>query len=169
MASTLPTNFLCGPAPNLQKKIIDFKKTELPEYDGLYATILDGVLSEEECNVFTKAAEVTTGGVWEQAMVNVGGGRQQLYTDVRDCGRIIWDDQDIISKIWARCKDHVSEIQSLFEMPKVTGHGPFKRNETWQLTRPNERMRFLKYGKGQYFKGELHDLQCKLEVGAHVK
>ena len=149
---TLPSDFLSGPAPNLQKNNIDFKKTDLPEYDGLYATVLDGVLTNEECKFLVKAAEATTDGKWEQAMINVGNGEQVLITDTRDCGRIIWDDREMVAKIWARCKDHIGEIESLHEVPRVTGWGPCKRKETWRLTRPNERMRFLKYGKGQYFR-----------------
>ncbi len=150
----LPPDFLTGPAPNLQKQTINFKKTDLPEYDGLYATVLDGVLSREECESLIKSAEATACGEWEQALVNIGNGRQKLYTDVRDCGRIIWDDQDIVNKIWERCEEHMGEIKYLSNQPKVTGLGPFKRKETWQMTRPNERMRFLKYGKGQYFRRE---------------
>lgn len=34
---------------------------------------------------------------------------------------------------------------------RITGHGPFKRNEKYQLTKLNEHMRFLKYGVKQYF------------------
>lgn len=45
----------------------------------------------------------------------------------------------------------VPEIGSLKDMPKV---GPSCGDETWTLTRLNERMRFLRYGKGQYFKRE---------------
>lgn len=157
MASfSLPPDFLSGPAPNLQKNDINWKKTDLPEYDGLYATVLDGVFTKEECDLLVQAAEATTNGKWEQAMVNVGNGKQRLITDSRDCGRIIWDDRDIVAKIWARCKDSFGEIESLFNMPKVTGWGPAKWEETWQLTRPNERMRFLKYGKGQYFRRQFH-------------
>ena len=152
--SILPPDFLAGPAPNLLKKKIDFKKTTLPEYDGLYATVLDGAFTKEECHDLVKAAEATTEGKWEQAMVNIGSGQQRLTTEIRDCGRIIWDDQEIVAKIWARCKGHMGEIENLSGNLKVTGPGPYKRKETWHLTRPNERMRFLKYGRGQYFRRE---------------
>ena len=150
----LPAGFLSGPAPNLQKNDIDFKKTELPEYDGLYATVLDGVFTKEECQTLVKAAEARTNGEWEQALINVGNGEQMLITDARDCGRIIWDDREMVAKIWGRVKDHIPEITSLYDMPKVTGNGPARWKETWQISRLNERMRFLKYGKGQYFRRE---------------
>ena len=85
-------------------------------------------------------------------MVNVGGGRQKLIADVRDCGRIIWDDRDIVARIWNRVKSAVPKIEILENQPKITGYGPTKRKETWKMLRLNERMRFLKYGKGQYFR-----------------
>lgn len=138
----------------ITKKNIDFKSTDLPGYDGLYATVLDNCFTAAECNALISMAEAQTNGVWEQAMINVGGGRQELRTDSRDCGRIIWDDEEIVQSIWNRIQDQLPEIQSLSNVPKITGYGPTKRNETWRMARLNERMRFLKYGAGQYFRRE---------------
>lgn len=151
--STLPEGFLSGPAPNLTRTTIDLRKEGiLPAYDDLWAVVLDGVISEKECDEFIAAAESTTDGNWERAMVNIGGGMQALYEDTRKCGRIIWDDRDLVAKLWARIKDAVPEIHELKNRPHVTGNGPVKRNETWKMTRLNERMRFLKYVGGEYFK-----------------
>lgn len=88
-------------------------------------------------------------------MVNTGGGTQRLYEDTRKCGRIIWDDRDIVARIWNRVADSVSDIHELRDRPDITGIGPAKRHETWKVTRLNERMRFLKYVGGEYFKGTL--------------
>ena len=152
--ATLPEGFLSGPAPNLTRTDIDLQKNNIvPLYDDLWATVLDGVLSEEECDVLLAAAESTTDGEWERAMVNIGGGMQAMYEDTRKCGRIIWDDKAIVAKLWARIADAVPDIHELSNRPHVTGNGPAKRNETWKLTRLNERMRFLKYIGGEYFKG----------------
>lgn len=148
----LPSNFLSSPAPGPIVQRIDFSKTSLPEYDGLYATIIDNALSEAECNALIRAAEAHAGGKWEQAMVNVGGGRQRLISDVRDCGRIIWDDDVVMGKIWSRISSLVPELGSIENAAHVTGYGPVKRGEKYQMTRLNERMRFLKYGSGQYFR-----------------
>ena len=87
-------------------------------------------------------------------MVNVGNGEQELRTDVRNCGRIIWDSEDIVEKIWGRVKPHVPEILKLENMPQITGSGPVRRGEVWKASRLNERMRFLKYGCDEYFNGE---------------
>ncbi|KAF1966634.1 hypothetical protein BU23DRAFT_560050 [Bimuria novae-zelandiae CBS 107.79] len=156
MASTkkvdLPEGFLDGPTPNLTKHVINFRKEGIPQYDGRWAVILDGVLSEDECELLIKAAEATTDGEWERAMVNIGGGFQAMYEDIRKCGRIIWDNRDLVAKIWARIHDSVPDIHRLENWPDVTGLGPAKRKETWTLTRLNDRMRFLKYVGGEYFK-----------------
>lgn len=151
---TLPADFLSSPGPEKVVRTVDFKEVGLPEYDGLFAVVIDNCLTKEECNKIVRAAEATSKGkLWEQALVNVGNGRQKLMTDVRDCGRIIWDDRVVVAKIWSRVKDCVlPDIEYVKNKPKVTGFGPVRRGEVLQLTRPNERMRFLRYEPGQYFR-----------------
>lgn len=87
-------------------------------------------------------------------MVNIGQGQQAMYEDIRNCGRIIWDSRDVVGRIWKRM-EHVPEVQDIARLenrPEITGPGPDKRKEVWNLTRPNERMRFLKYVGGEYFR-----------------
>ena len=148
-----------GPKPDIQVQRVDLSKTDLPGNPKLYAIVLDNVLTPAECKQLILAAEARTGGVWEQALVNLGLDRQELLLDYRNSGRIIWDDRSIVEKIWDRIKDSVPEIEVLKDMPHVTGPGPVKRKETWQLTRLNERMRFLKYGAGQYFRRKFFSKQ----------
>ena len=152
----LPKDYLSGPYPAIRKEIINFKQTNVPEYAGLYACILDNVLTASECSQLIKAAEARTNGKWEQAMINVGGNQQRIMTDVRTCGRIMWDDRDIVSKIWARCEPLVPEIHKLNNQPKVTETRLVAQGHKYELTRLNERMRFLKYEKGSYFRREPH-------------
>ncbi|RMZ67472.1 oxidoreductase domain containing [Pyrenophora seminiperda CCB06] len=156
MASTsvhkLPRRFLDGPAPNLTKTTIDFNKGGLPEYQDAWAVVLDGVLSEQECKKLLQAAEATADGKWERALVNIGGGMQAMYEDTRKCGRIIWDNKDIMTKLWARIEASVPEIHRLQNWAEVTGNGPVRRREIWKVTRLNERGRYLKYIGGEYFK-----------------
>lgn len=148
----LPAGFLDGPAPDLKKSVIDFEKEGLSVYKGKWAVVLDGVMTEKECEMLTAAAEATTDGKWERAMVNIGGGRQAMYEDTRKCGRIIWDNRDLVAKLWARIEAAVPDIHQLQNWGSVTGVGPVKRNEVWKVSRLNERMRFLKYVGGEYFK-----------------
>ncbi|KAL6715278.1 hypothetical protein ACLMJK_007542 [Lecanora helva] len=147
----LPNNFLLS-SVDIIKNVVDWQKTPLPEYEGRYAVILDNAFTATECKILIKLAELTANGKWEQAMVNVGLGEQELDTDVRDCGRILWDNTDIAERIWNRVRSSVPEIHRLQGVPYVTGKGPAKRNETWKVSKVNERMRFLKYGPGQYFR-----------------
>lgn len=149
---TLPENFLSGPAPNPKLRFIDFEKEGIPENEGLYAVVIDGILSPEECEQFTAAVEAHASGKWERALIDVGGGRQAMYEDTRKCGRIIWDSPEVVEKVWARVEPFVPEIRTLKNVPNVVGGGPTKRREIWALTRCNERMRILKYEAGEYFK-----------------
>lgn len=151
---TLPPEFLTNPSPTLSAQRIDFSKTSIPAYDGLYAVVLDNVLSPEECEQLLKCAEASTDNGWEPAKVNVGGGRQALITEARDCDRIIWDSEDVVGRVWRRIAHipEVREIMLLEDVPKIFGNGPSSRGEVWKFTRPNERMRFLKYREGQYFR-----------------
>ncbi|KAF2868854.1 hypothetical protein BDV95DRAFT_579505 [Massariosphaeria phaeospora] len=148
----VPDGFLDGPAPDLQKSTIDWAKTDVREYDGLWAVVLDGVLSQSECDTLVAVAEASTEGTWERAMVNIGNGRQAMYEDTRKCGRIIYDSRELAAKIWARIEAAVPEIHTLENWADVTGIGPQRRDEVWKVTRLNERMRFLKYIGGEYFR-----------------
>lgn len=152
--STLPPDFLRTPAPYIEVSRVDFDKVGLPMYRGLYAVVLDGVLDTQECETLIKAAENSTSKGWERAMINIGGGKQRLMTNERNCGRIIWDSRDVVARIWKRIEHlpEVQEITRLENVPRIFGNGPAKWNEVWNFTRPNERMRFLKYTGGEYFR-----------------
>ena len=149
---TIPHDFLLGPGPEVQKNDLDFEYTELPEYQGRYATVLDSVFTKDECDTLVRAAEAHTNGIWEPAMVNIGGGDQMLMTETRDCGRIILDDADVAKRIWSRVKASVPEIEYLKGRARVTGEFSVLLGETWKMTRLNERMRFLMYEEAQYFR-----------------
>ena len=148
---TLPDDFLSSVGPKIDVQYLDFEKEDLRGYKNLYAVILDNVLTPTECKQLVLAAEARTGGKWEPALINIGLGMQELRLDTRNCGRIIWDDFKLAEKVWNRVGSSVREIEYLKDVPDITGNGPTKRKETWQMTRLNERMRFLKYGAGQYF------------------
>ncbi|KAK3713398.1 hypothetical protein LTR37_008590 [Vermiconidia calcicola] len=152
--SALPQGFLTTPAPNITASRINFAETPVPAYKDLYAVVLDNVLSPSECETLVRAAEATQNNGWERAMINIGGGKQRLMTEERNCGRIIWDSREVVAKIW-NLIEHVPEVQEIVRLenvPKISGNGPAKRGEVWKFSRPNERMRFLKYVGGEYFR-----------------
>jgi hypothetical protein len=144
---TLPQDFLRGPAPKPSLRKIDFTKTPLGRnYDGLYAVMVDGIMSPDECNQLVAAAEKHA--KWEQAMINVGAGQQELDESTRKCGRIMWDNQEILDRIWARVAPMLPELQKIDGWIDVTKN----RHSKLEFTRLNERMRILKYAPGGYFK-----------------
>ncbi|OGM43543.1 hypothetical protein ABOM_008045 [Aspergillus bombycis] len=154
-------NFLLPQAPSGAKyHKIDFATSDppLPEYKNRFAAIIDHILTQEECNELIRLAEASTltpqsaTPVWERAMVNMGNGRQKLVTDTRNCGRIIWDTPELAEKLLNRLMPFLRDldIDRLENHPFVTGLAG--RNKTYKLTRLNERLRFLKYEGGEYFK-----------------
>ena len=151
----LPDDFLSLPSPIIQKQIIDFKKTDLPDYDGYFACILDNVLSADECAELIRAVKAQTNGEWEQATIKVGFGMQEVDPESRLCGRIIWDNKDLASRIWARCRDHVPEILELKDRPEITGGGHLMKDWTFRPIGLNDSMRFLRYFDGNYFRRKI--------------
>lgn len=150
----------------IKSEAIDFANTPLPEYAPLYAVVLDNVLSPEECMQLILLAELSAGGTeengngWIPAMVNAGPGHEFLARDYRNSDRIIWDQKVVVKRLWERVLqvDGVREYLGKLEGPDydfVTGHwGAVESGERWVATKQgiNERMRFLKYGPGQFFR-----------------
>jgi len=145
----IPPSLLQGPPPDLTQRMVNFEP-HIPEYKDMWAVVLDGVLSGEECEELLAIAERTSH--WKNALVNIGGGRQAYYSDARNCGRIIVDSRELAAKIWKRVEAAMPDILRLEDWPSVTGFGPQKREEVWKVSRLNERMRFLKYVGGEYFR-----------------
>ncbi|KAL4770384.1 hypothetical protein BDW60DRAFT_78112 [Aspergillus nidulans var. acristatus] len=143
------------PPANAHCRVIDFASTEppLPEYKRYLAAVIDNALTESECKELLRLAEASTAdGRWERAMINVGGGRQEISTDMRNCGRIILDSPEIAEKLQARLLPFLRELEvdRLENKPLITGLAG--RNRTYKFTRFNERLRFLKYVGGEYFR-----------------
>ena len=169
----IPDSFLAPlPDPSVIKvEKIDFAKTVLPGYKNLYAVVLDNVLSKEECEQLIHMAEQSAGAHqddeeevenngWRPAMVNAGPGREFVALDYRNSDRIIWDNKVVVKRLWDRVlqgkgmREYLSALDGEEYLP-VVGDGASRRGERWVVTKQgiNERMRFLKYGAGQYFRG----------------
>ncbi|KAL8934450.1 MAG: hypothetical protein Q9216_005908 [Gyalolechia sp. 2 TL-2023] len=124
--------FLSAPQTGIRKQTIDFKNCNLPEYSDSYACILDNVLSAEECAKLVLAAKASNDGEWQQATINAGYSGQQIDPETRLCGRIIWSNPELVSRIWNRCKDHVPEILRLKDRPGITGSGHLIKDWTYE-------------------------------------
>lgn len=141
------------PPENCRSELIDFERIGLPEYKDKFALLIHNLLTPAECQQLLKDAEEAADNKWEGAMVNTGAGRQEMMTDIRLCGRILWDTPEIVDVLLERIRPHLPDnVVSLSNSPGITGVGPVKRKETWKMTRLNERLRFLKYTKGMYFR-----------------
>ncbi|KAK4033957.1 hypothetical protein C8A01DRAFT_19168 [Parachaetomium inaequale] len=135
---------------------INWAKTPLPEYAGLYAVVLDHVLSPSECATLLALAEASP---WGLALVNVGGGFEVLQEGYRNGERIVWDCQEVVDRIWERCLQGGEGLRERFgvvgaDERDIVGFAGREgmRGGRWEFLRVNERMRFLRYGKGGFFK-----------------
>ncbi len=182
----VPSDFLIADAPDTQPVTItpvDWPSTPLPENDGLYAVVLENVLSPSECATLLQLAEASVpndherrgegGSPWQPAMVNVGGGFEVLTPSYRNSDRIVWDNPDMVERLWKRCLRAPGLEERLREIPgsdrSITGnarYGQKKRDEKSRFVfhRVNERMRFLRYGSGQFFRGEFCNLCVRMNV-----
>jgi hypothetical protein len=176
---SIPESFLAPlPDPSAIKVFkIDFEDSPLPEYKRLYAVVLDNVLSKEECDQLLVMAEVSVGAHrgedelennrWRPAMVNAGRNYEVLALDYRNSDRIIWDSHLVAQRLWHRVmqaegmKEYFSVLQGEEYQP-VCGNS-ILGGDRWKVTNQglNERLRFLKYGAGQFFKGMLTMLPKK--------
>lgn len=150
----LPPTFLTTPpATKPTYQSINFGQHDLPEFKTCPAFTIDNVLSSDECKELIRLAESSvyredeSESPWRPAMVAFGAGWEVSMKDYRNSDRIIWDRQEVADRILARCllAAGVSEIISTKEdFNKGNGH--------WKLHSLNERLRFLKYTEGQFFK-----------------
>lgn len=159
---------------------IDFPTTALPENKGRLAIVLDNVLSPSECETLLSLAESSVDlerlnvfwntpgdtGPWRPAMVNAGQGYEVLEPGYRNSDRIVWDSEEVVARLWARCMQ--GEIGQALEgmlgvldgekNTEVLGGGRRGKRwvhpEKWAMKGLNRRMRFLKYGPGQFFRRE---------------
>ncbi|EER23348.1 hypothetical protein D8B26_001449 [Coccidioides posadasii str. Silveira] len=158
----IPDTFLTTPPPDAEPitaNIIDFSSSSLPEYKDYYAVILDNVLSQSECAQLLSLAEqsVETGEPWKPALVSVGPGREALMTTYRNSDRIIWDNDVITSRLLERCfqADGIRKRLSVIageQYRGILGAWALESAQSWQVVKLNERMRFLRYTNGQFFK-----------------
>ncbi|KAJ5731093.1 Prolyl 4-hydroxylase alpha subunit [Penicillium malachiteum] len=156
------SDFLRGPPQNASVHHIDFTRTTPPimAFKDRFAAVIENFISEAECTELLRLAEESTNSsnpntpIWERAMINAGGGKQVMSVDTRKSGRIILDSADIAQRILDRLMPFMRDfnIDTVHNMPLVTGLGSARRGESYQLSGINERLRFLRYEGGDYFR-----------------
>jgi hypothetical protein len=181
----IPDDFLAPlPDPSVIKvEKVDFEKTPLPEYKDYYAVVIDNLLSKEECDDLIRLTEMSAGahqeGIdvsnngWKPAMVNAGVGYEFLALDYRSSDRIIWDQKVIAGRLWARVQQArgMKEYFAVLEGETYNAvRAPFNERvdgQRWEIMPQgiNERLRFLKYGAGQFFKGMIIFVEVWVKPG----
>ncbi|XP_038067998.1 probable prolyl 4-hydroxylase 10 [Patiria miniata] len=96
------------------------------------AFFLDNVFTKEECKELIRRSEEKG---YEQALVNIGGGRQKLMLSARNNQRCLIDSTELVDAFWERLAEFIPQ--------------PFYGYKALGL---NERLRFLRYDPGEYFK-----------------
>jgi hypothetical protein len=154
----IPDSFLASPSPTpITSHQIDFANSPLPQYDGHTALVLNNVLSPDECRELLSLAEESvprddeTQSAWKPALVSGGDGYESRAPGYRESDRIIWDQQTIVDRLWERCL----QADGLRDLLAVVPHEPWMKGGQFVFSRLNDRMRFLKYSPGQYFKRKL--------------
>ncbi|KAF8641656.1 hypothetical protein AX16_009882 [Volvariella volvacea WC 439] len=150
--------------PAVHAPIADLSKTPLGDYyDGFYIKILDDVFTQEECQRLIALAE--TGTQWEQASLHSSTSANEDYVDkdYRNSERILRYDKAAADFLYQRLLPYVKELETIEEgsdwadvvMPKNFMVGE------WKLVGVNERLSFLRYGPGHFFRSHCdgrHDL-----------
>ncbi|KAF0694548.1 Aste57867_14588 [Aphanomyces stellatus] len=109
--------------------------------NDLLVLVLENVLSAQECRALIATSEASG---FSQALLNVGGGREVLCTEIRNSDRCMLDDAAAAAIIWGRIR---SFLPATFNGHEVVG--------------VNERLRFLRYDPGQEFKPHVDGSYCR--------
>lgn len=195
----IPESFLSttNPPPDARPVAVtpvDFTSV-LPEYEGLYAVVLDNVVSPSECaellrmveasvpesRLFERKAGTTRDagqpeGVfmdpWRPALVSLGGDLEVLMHDYRRGDRIVWDEQEITNRLWARCAQVPGLLDQLAVIRPDSPAHPNHRSRRgvyppWRFVRINKRLRFLKYRSGDFFRPHCDGPYCESSDEGH--
>ncbi|KAJ7135870.1 hypothetical protein C8R44DRAFT_729414 [Mycena epipterygia] len=125
---------------------VDFAAAGLPEYNGCYAVVLDSLFSNEEASAFLAEAEASS--PWDVARVNAGT-YEYTNTSYRNGQRIIYDSFQLSEEIFKKVRPHLSDIEEIEEILYINGQ---KAMQKWRMVRMNERLRFLRYPEGGFFR-----------------
>ncbi|KAL6857479.1 hypothetical protein ACO1O0_004915 [Amphichorda felina] len=162
----IPPDFLTGPPPGPINAVpIPFASSPIPEYQGRTALTIDNVLSREECAQLIALAEssVAQGAAddpdsdssspWKPALVRVAPGVEVAPSPgYRESGRIVCFSQEVVDRVWKRCVLAEGLAEQMAVVQEQQQRGSKVRLGEWRFRRVNNRMSFLRYEKGQYFK-----------------
>ncbi|KAH9475055.1 hypothetical protein JR316_0012158 [Psilocybe cubensis] len=144
--------------------IFDFSQTPLAKvYEGFYVKVLDNVFTRKECEDLIALAE--SDQEWTAAELN-----NDVVPDYRNSLRILRFDHNTADMIFQRLLPYIPELIEIEpgdEWEGVIGK-PGTVEGTWNLVGVNERLSFLRYEKGHFFKPHL-DGQIELSDGRQAR
>ncbi|KAG7137485.1 hypothetical protein HYQ45_005149 [Verticillium longisporum] len=155
---SLPADLLTSAPPKpVTASPIDWRSTPLPEWQGRHATVLDNVLTPQECALLLALAERSAtdqARPWQPAMVNMGAGREVLEPAYRNSDRIVWDEDEVVRRLWARLRlaRHADGAPFFADDGPLAWAAGDAVDGGWRFWGLNRRMRFLRYGPGQFFR-----------------
>ncbi|KAF5350088.1 hypothetical protein D9756_009251 [Leucocoprinus leucothites] len=135
--------------------VLDFSDTPLPEYSHSYCKVIDDVFTPDECAELIALAE--SDAKWAQAAVHYGLGPSQNYVDTsyRNSERILRFDDKAAEKLFQKLLPYIPELKELKAgnpySSKIVGAQVLKHFNL-KLCGLNERLSFLRYGPGNYFR-----------------
>ncbi|KIL64789.1 hypothetical protein M378DRAFT_77855 [Amanita muscaria Koide BX008] len=148
--------------------LLDFSSTPLAkDYppDQFYIKVLDDVFTPDECRALITFAETGLFNVtehintevedpWKPAAVHYGLQAHQQYVDkeYRNSERILRFDHDVAAFIYNRLLPYIHEVVEIKPGDKWHGVVGLKSPKVWRMVGVNERLSFLKYGPGHFFK-----------------
>lgn len=131
---------------------INFEGVRFPEYSDKYAMVIDNVFTPEDCKKLLDAAEASAS--WEVAKIN-GGPREEdqfIDTTYRNSQRIMLDDFELADWILGKLRPFLGDIEKVSGQKfALYSRKKYKDVGSAEISRFNERLRFLKYTKGQFF------------------
>ncbi|KAJ7727768.1 hypothetical protein B0H16DRAFT_1697651 [Mycena metata] len=127
---------------------VDFSAVGLHEYNGCYAVVLDSLFSESELSACLAEAEASA--PWEVAQVNAGPNSAYTLPSYRNGQRIIYDSFELSEKIFEKVRPHLKDIEEIEQTTYLNGNT--KAIQKWRMVRLNERLRFLRYPNGGFFR-----------------
>ncbi|KAJ7129113.1 hypothetical protein C8R46DRAFT_1016908 [Mycena filopes] len=135
--------------------LVNFAAVGLPEYDGCYAIVLDDLFTRPTLSSILDQAQTLP---WDVAKVNSG---TEAYTvpSYRNGQRIIYDSFELSAQIFDKIRPHLNAIEEIEEETYLPDGRPAVQK--WRMVRMNERLRFLRYHIGGFFRvhcdGEYED------------
>ncbi|KAF7350309.1 P4Hc domain-containing protein [Mycena venus] len=126
--------------------LVDFRAIGLPGYADCYAIVVDDLYPRPTLSAILGEAERQP---WKFAQINAG---TEVFTapDYRNGDRIIHDSFPLSEQIFEKLRPHLSAIEEIEQRTYVPGVGAAMQK--WRMVRLNERLRFLRYPKGGFFK-----------------